>query len=174
MKKAIIMILIFSLAMPMPQLYSQSQTTNEEEKEIVFPQWAKDLRRWDIITFGAFPFSMFFTTFVTDMIRWNNANGMENTEEGRRYAPWPLKSAGAEPMTSEEYLRTVLIALGVSATIALIDFAVVQIKRSIERKRQQARTSSTYEIESRSIHAPAKTEEVTTDEESPDDGSGDE
>ncbi|MCL2174736.1 MAG: hypothetical protein FWB73_01705 [Treponema sp.] len=172
MKKVIIIVLIFSLALPMPQLYSQSQTTNEEE-EIKFPQWAKDLRRWDIITFGVFPFSMFFTTFITDMVRWNNANGMNFSEEGRRYAPWPMKSANPEPMTSEEYLRTVLIAIGVSATIALIDFAVVQIKRSIERKRQQARTSSTYEIESRSIHAPAETEEGITDDESANTGGGD-
>ena len=165
MKKAIIIFLIFSLALP--QLYAQSQTTNEEE--IIFPQWAKDLRRWDIITFGVFPFSMFFVTFATDMVRWSKVNFADN-----RYAPWPMKVAGAEPMTSEEYLRTVLIAIGVSAAIALIDFAVVQIKRSAERKRFQARSSSTYEIESRSIHAPAKTEEDIIDNESSDTGGGDE
>ena len=97
-----------------------------------FPQWAKDIRRWEIIAFGAFPFSMFTITFFTDLYRWNDANGMDFND--RRYAPWPLKSAGAVEMTKEEYERTILLAAGLSMTVALADFIIVKVK---QRKRQR-------------------------------------
>jgi len=137
----------------MPNLYAQSQITNEEEAPKL-PQWVRDLRRWDIITFGVFPFSMFFVTFAADMIRWSETDFSDN-----RYAPWPMKSKDAVAMTSEEYLRTVLIGISVSAAIALIDFAIVQIKRSVERKRLEDRTSGTYTIEKRSVHDPQENKE---------------
>jgi hypothetical protein len=111
-----------------------------------FPQWARDLRRWDIVAFGTFPFAMFTTTFVTDLFRWGSANGMSFTEEGRRYAPWPLKSAGAIEMSREEYERTIWIAVGISAAIAIIDLIIVHIKRDRERRRAESMPSGSVFI----------------------------
>jgi len=105
-----------------------------------FPQWAKDFRRWDIIAFGVFPFALFFTTVATDLVRWNDANGMSMSD--RRYAPWPLKSAGAVEMTTDEYNKVLLQAAGVAAMIAFTDLAIVLIKRNRERKRIESKPKS--------------------------------
>jgi len=119
-----------------------------------FPQWAKDFRRWDIIAFGVFPFSLFFTTVVTDLNRWNDANGMSMSD--RRYAPWPLKSAGAVEMTKDEYEKVLLRAAGVSAVVASIDLIIVLIKRNRERKRIESKPKSSANIEIKPYGAPSE------------------
>ncbi|MCL2411166.1 MAG: hypothetical protein FWC97_05925 [Treponema sp.] len=156
MKNFVLIFLVFSLLLtPLSQAAAQAHIqVQEEERELLggfdvtgFPQWAKDLRRWNIITFGLFPFSMFFTTFTTDMIRWNNANNFDFSSAGRRYAPWPLKSAGGAELTSDEYRRVVLIAAGLAASVALVDLAIVRIRRGNERRRLEARPAGTIVIE---------------------------
>jgi len=128
---------------------AQSNTSNTPTKSsgafdtTGFPQWAKDLRRWEIVAFGSFPFAMFFTTFGMDMRRWSNANGMEFSEEGRRYAPWPLKSAGAVSMDKEEFETVLKIAACVSVGIAFTDLVIVQIKRYKARKKAEALPAGT-------------------------------
>ncbi|MDR0487281.1 MAG: hypothetical protein LBG91_03440 [Treponema sp.] len=114
---------------------TQSTGTTAASDAISFPQWAKDMRRWDIIAFGSFPFAMFTATFFTDMVRWNDANGLDFSEDSRRYAPWPLKSAGAVEMSSKEFERTLIIAAGLSVAVAFTDLIIVQIKRQKERRR---------------------------------------
>jgi len=99
---------------------------------------------------------MFFVTFVTDMVRWSEANNFDFSDEGRRYAPWPLKSAGAIEMTNDEYARTILIALGVSAVVACIDLLIVVIKRINERRRIESLPSGSIEI----IETPYGTQEA--------------
>ena len=96
-----------------------------------FPQWAKDARRWDIIAFGSFPFTMFATTFFMDTYRWNKYSNFNDT----RYAPWPMKSAGAIEMTKDEYEKTMIIAASLSAAIAFTDLIIVKIKQNKERRR---------------------------------------
>jgi hypothetical protein len=119
----------------------QTSTNTEALKSVSFdtsdfPQWVKDIRRFEIVAFGAFPFAMFTATFAMDTQRWAS-NGMDWSEEGRRYAPWPLKSAGAVKMTNKEYEMTMAIAAGLSGAIALADFVVVQIQRYSARKRAE-------------------------------------
>jgi len=111
-----------------------------------FPQWAKDIRRWDIVAFGSYPFSIFTITFFTDMNRWNDANGMSFSEEGRRYAPWPLKSAGAVDMTKEQFEQVMLRAAILSAAIAFTDLAIVKFKQYRERRRAENIPSGTVII----------------------------
>jgi hypothetical protein len=153
MKKLIFAVLIIFLFLsPVLRVQAQSNTNSSTPPPNVFdttgfPQWVKDMRRWDIIAFGVYPFALFFTTAVTDMIRWNNANGMSMNENDRRYAPWPLKSAGAIEMTKGEYERVLLQAAGVSAMIACTDLIIVLIKRHKERKRIESRPRSTAVID---------------------------
>jgi hypothetical protein len=99
-----------------------------------FPQWAKDLRRFEIVAFGSFPFTMFFATTGVDIMRWKDANDWDFSEAGRRYAPWPLKSTGAVEMTKEEYEKTMIIAACAAVGVALVDYLIVQIKRSKARR----------------------------------------
>ena len=148
MKRIFFLIILFSLLFSSAyKAEAQSlSTTKPTEATFKLPQWVKDFRRFDIITFGIFPFSMFFVTTVTDIIRWRDANGLDFSEEGRRYAPWPLKSAGAVEMSNDEFVRTIYLAAGVSVGLALIDLAIVNIKRAIERRRMENIPSGSYEI----------------------------
>jgi len=129
------------------QSLSSTNSTTATFDMTGMPQWAKDIRRFDIIAFGSFPFSIFFVSTVMDLIRWNDANGFDMSEEGRRYAPWPAKSAGAIEMTNNEYTQMFLYAAGVSMVIALADFIIVHIKRSKERRRLESLPTGSYEIE---------------------------
>jgi len=145
-----VVLIIFLFLSPVLQVQAQSGANSSTPPPNVFdttdfPQWAKDLRRWDIITFGVYPFALFFTTAVTDLVRWNNANGMSMSD--RRYAPWPLKSAGAVEMTKDEFGRVLLQAAGVSAMIACTDLVIVLIKRNKERKRIESRPRSTAVVD---------------------------
>jgi hypothetical protein len=81
------------------------------------------------------------------MVRWYNANRWDLSEQGRRYAPWPFKSAGAVEMSNDEYLRTVLLAGGLSLVIALVDLIIVKAKQSGERQRLENMPSGSIIIE---------------------------
>jgi len=152
MKNFIFFVLV-SIFLLSPVLDTHAQSNNDTDTDNTskafdttgFPQWAKDMRRWDIIAFGVFPFALFFTTVVTDLNRWNRANGMDMSD--RRYAPWPLKSAGAVEMTTDEYKMVLWQAAGVSAAIAFTDLIIVLIKRSKERKRIESKPKSSAVIE---------------------------
>jgi hypothetical protein len=133
MKKTVFTIVLFVMLL-IPGFQTEAQNIHDSETTAVFdmkgfPQWAKDFRRWDIIAFGTFPFSMFFVNFFHDIYRWNKANGMDFSAEGRRYAPWPFKSAGAVELTSKEFGRTILLAAGLSAVFAFTDLIIVKVKR---------------------------------------------
>jgi len=153
MKKIFIALVLFIVLFLTPglEVFAQNESASAQGTPALnvfdmtgFPQWARDLRRFDIITFGVFPFSMFMVTFVTDMCRWYDANGMNFDD--LRYAPWPLKSAGAVEMTGEEYTRTILIAAGFSAVLALTDFIIVKIRRDSERRRIESRSSGSVNV----------------------------
>jgi len=117
---------------------AQTKNTQESFDTANFPQWAKDMRRWEIVAFGSIPFTMFFTTFSMDMRRWSDANGMNMSEAGRRYAPWPLKSAGADLMDSHDFEKVLKIAACVSVGIAFTDLVIVKIKRYKARKKAES------------------------------------
>jgi hypothetical protein len=89
-----------------------------------FPLWAKDLRRAEIVAFGSFPFTMFFSTFAMDSFRFANSGA------NFRYAPWPFKSAGAVDMDSRERTQTIITAAAASVVISLVDYFIVRYKRS--------------------------------------------
>jgi hypothetical protein len=151
MKNIFFVVILFFLLLA-PVFHSSAQSSTNTASTGVFdttgfPQWAKDLRRWDIIAFGSFPFSMFTVTFFTDLVRWGDANRMDFSEEGRRYAPWPLKSAGAVEMTKDEYKRTILLAAGLSATLAITDLIIVKVKQDRERRRIESRPTGTVIID---------------------------
>jgi len=151
MKRIFFLLILFSLLFNAAyraeaQSLSTNHPTESTYKSSELPQWVKDVRRFDIIAFGIFPFSMFFVTTVSDMIRWRDANGFNFSEEGRRYAPWPLKSAGAVELSNDEFKKTIYLAAEVSLGLALIDLAIVNIKRAVERKRNENKPSGSYEI----------------------------
>jgi len=123
------------------------------------PQWVRDLRRWEIVAFGTIPFAMFFTTFGMDLYRWNKANGMEFSDNGRKYAPWPLKSSGAIGMESKEMERTLIIAASLCVTVAFTDLVITLIKRSNAQKRAEALPHNATTINRRPLYEEPQTQE---------------
>ena len=133
-----------------------------------FPQWAKDLRRWNIVLFGSFPFAMFNATLFMDLHRWNEFNGMSFDDLSR--APWPLKSGNPEPMTNREFQTTVLIAAGLSVGVAFADMLIVNIRRNRERRRIESLPTGTITVSRMPYGIEAEediTEEVATNEYTP-------
>ena len=105
MKKILFCFLLLILILPLVKINSQTKAPPNPGNSVFFdmsgfPQWAKDLRRGEIITFGAFPFTYFFTSLVYDTYRCAN-NGWDT-----RYAPWPVKSAGAVELSQSEHFAT--------------------------------------------------------------------
>ena len=115
---------------------AHSQTTQENvrvttepitpstKQKSEFPQWALDLRRFDIIMFCSFPFTYWFASTGMDLYRSSQHNW------DTRYAPWPVKSAGAVNMTNDEYMITLSCAIGGSILAALVDHIIVRVKRN--------------------------------------------
>jgi len=136
------------LLLIVPMYLASAQTTTPDPHFIPegAPQWVRDLRRWNIVTFGSFPFTMFSTTFGMDMYRWHSANGMDFSDEGRRFAPWPLKSAGAVAMERREHEMTIAIAAGLSVAIGIADLIIVQVRRRRALRRAEAIPVGTYTI----------------------------
>jgi len=162
------------LAMPVFLVPAQTSNTNTNTTKNFFdlsgsPQWVKDLRRWEIVAFGTIPFAMFTTTFGMDMYRWSRANNMDFSESGRRYAPWPLKSAGAIAMEPREIETTLIIAASLCVTVAFTDLIITLIKRSNARKRAEAMPHNATTI-NRNPLEPPQTEEQP---EAKDDAAGD-
>jgi hypothetical protein len=111
-------------------VYAQTTTvtSSKEFDTSTFPQWAKDLRRAEIIAFGSFPFTLFFASFVTDTTRFASNNW------DTRYAPWPIRSAGGIEMDTRQRLITIGSAAAGSVLISLVDYAIVQYKRNKARR----------------------------------------
>jgi hypothetical protein len=121
---ALIFLTISCAGAPAPS----TETTSE------FPQWARDLRRGEIIFFGSFPFAFFLSATIMDLYR------ASQHDWDLRYAPWPAKSAGAVAMTRDEYIITISAALGGSLIISLADAIIVKVKRD-RAAREAARLS---------------------------------
>jgi hypothetical protein len=133
LKSTIFFFLIFSFLFSASILAAQtssSSTTNDPKMVSTqfdttgFPQWAKDLRRAEIVTFGSFPFTYFLTTTLFDTYRCAN-NGWD-----RRYAPWPFDAAGSINQTQKEKARVIWMAAGCSVLISLVDYAIVRYQRN--------------------------------------------
>jgi hypothetical protein len=88
------------------------------------PQWVKDLRRAEIVAFGSFPFTLFFSKTFIDLYRTASHNW------DRRYAPWPFKAAGAVAMNDSEVRLLFTVAVSASLIISIADYLIVRHKRN--------------------------------------------
>ena len=89
-----------------------------------FPQWARDLRRGNIVAFGSFPFMYLFANFTFDTYRYASHGG------NRLYAPWPFKPAGAVGHTRQDRLNILGLAAGGAVLFALVDHGIVRYRRN--------------------------------------------
>jgi hypothetical protein len=127
MKRIVCGFLLLAFIFPAGGLFAQTSSSTPVSPQFDmtgFPLWARDLRRGEIVAFGSFPFAYFFTNFFYDSYR-TVAHGGD-----MRYAPWPLKPAGAVNKTQDEEFLTLGVAAGGAVAIALIDYIIVRYKRN--------------------------------------------
>jgi hypothetical protein len=135
-------VLVFSLV-PAPRLSAQStsQSTSAatpNEDAIEWPQFAKDLRRFDVIAFGLFPFAYLVTSIGYDLMR-SAQHGWDAA-----YYPWPVKGSAA--WTSEDYGKVILGSAVLSLSVAAIDLVIILIKRNAAEKKEEARSRPQTDI----------------------------
>ena len=105
-----------------------------------FPLWQRELRRFEILSFGALPFATLLSFWGYDMIR-----AIQHPKDPAYY-PWPFKQADkAVALTEKEQLGVFLTAAGISITIALIDITYRAIKRSAVKKRLERENALTQD-----------------------------
>jgi hypothetical protein len=103
---------------------SGSSGAGTEKAVSLTPLWLKDLRRAEIVAFGSFPLTIFWTSFFMDLYR-TASHGWDN-----RYAPWPFKGAGAVGMTDREIAAMFTIAISSSLVIAIVDHVIMRYRRA--------------------------------------------
>ena len=118
----------------MSMLFAQKVDRTPEPYGIdEFTTWQKDLRRFEILSFGALPFVSLLSFWGYDMIRAAKNPG------NAAYYPWPLKRADiAAPLTEKEQKNVFFTAMGLSVGVALIDYTARAIMRSIKQKKLEA------------------------------------
>ncbi|MBP3710569.1 MAG: hypothetical protein J6I73_09270 [Treponema sp.] len=108
-----------------------ADTTPEPYGEDEFPQFMKDLRRAEIISFGALPFVTLTSTLVYSGIRWGK-HGFDTN-----YFPNPFaKSSDANGFSQQEQIGILLTSVGISVGIGLTDLIVNVVKRKVAKKKR--------------------------------------
>jgi hypothetical protein len=132
-----VVLLVFLAAVP----HAGAQTTQAapNTEAIEWPQFAKDLRRFDVIAFGLFPFAYLVTSIGYDLYR-SSQHGWDSD-----YYPWPLNERGIG-WTSEDYRNVLIGTAVVSLTVAAVDLTIVLLKRHAAGKREEARSRPETEI----------------------------
>ncbi|MDR1390246.1 MAG: hypothetical protein LBJ31_09765 [Treponema sp.] len=105
---------------------SVTLTTLAGENETIMtgaPQWAKDLRRAEIVFFGSAPFTFFFARFVFDIAR----SGYHNWDT--RYAPWPVRSGDSVSLKKKDVVIIISAAFSTSLVLAITDYLIVRNER---------------------------------------------
>jgi hypothetical protein len=85
-------------------------------------------RRFEIIAFGSYPITMFYTSFSFSL-----ASYIEH-DFSATYAPWPFNSSSVDTTTTEEHLTRMGVAACVSLAIAGVDAII----RAVQEGRSAA------------------------------------
>ena len=108
-KMLVFSLLLFLCFSSSNRLWAQTdnQSTGSHQFDMTgFPQWARDLRRAEIVAFGSFPFMYLFTNVGIGLA------GLDQNERG----------------------RTLGIAAGGAVLVAIVDFGIERYKRSARNR----------------------------------------
>lgn len=94
-----------------------------------FPQWARDLRRGEIIAIGAFPLSMVITSFTYELGRFGYYSAREGAAAGE-YAPWFFSTSAEGGFTNGERIGLVLTSAVLSVGIGVVDYLLGRRERN--------------------------------------------
>ncbi|HHU35867.1 MAG TPA: hypothetical protein GXZ47_01420 [Treponema sp.] len=106
-----------------------------------FSNWQKDLRRAEIIAFGALPFVTFMSSVYFDIYRYIDH------DQNDAYLPWPMKNKEtAVPLTEDEQKKVLLTAVGISVGVAVFDFGFRAIRRHIRNSKQDKKNREARKV----------------------------
>ena len=88
-----------------------------------FPGWALNLRRGEIIAIGVFPISLLASSILYDVVRYSYQRFDPD------YAPWFFAPPGAPQLSDAERVGILFGAVGISLTIAVVDFMLGRRER---------------------------------------------
>ncbi|MDR3130614.1 MAG: hypothetical protein LBU18_03635 [Treponema sp.] len=158
--KIFVLLSILLAAAPAPVLMASGKSQSQAGEKDEFPQWARDLRRADIIAFGSLPFAFFLGGIVVDTYR------ASQHDWDTQYGPWPVNMGGAVSRTKDEHLATISIAAGGAVLVATADYIIQRLKRE-RAAREAARLAAPDPIIIRKPWPPGEEAEDGTPEETP-------
>lgn len=117
MKKSILA--TFFLLLLLPRIHAADSTTNYDD--IQFPQWVKDLRRTEIITFGSLPFVTIWATLAYSEIKY-----------GEFHNPLNKSADGFDTDDQKEIMK---IAAASCLALGLTDLTITLVRRSLKNRK---------------------------------------
>ena len=118
-----------STAVPFGEVSTSVSALPEPYVKEEFPPWAHGLRRFEIISLGAFPILLFYTRFVYDTSLFFGS-GFDSDGFDSRFAPWPFRNENSYTPTDDEQIARVLTAAGLSLVLGGIDALFIHWKQA--------------------------------------------
>ena len=118
--RTFVIVFIIIAFITIPIFSGESLPEYEPYEDDEFPQWAKDLRRFEIIFFGTIPFSFFYTSFSYDFYRYASNNF------DKSFAPAILGNKTPPVRTNDEKWQIITVCVSLSALFALADYLLGQ------------------------------------------------
>lgn len=128
-RTAVCILLIFSFSSQLFAATDSDSTTPEPYKENEFPQWAKDLRDTEIITFGSLPFITLGVTLGYSLIVLVK-NNFDST-----YVVNPFVKD--KNYTQEEQVGIIITSASICVGIGVTNLIINLVKRNAENKRNK-------------------------------------
>lgn len=127
-------IMFFSM-MATQSAYCEESIEPEPYSKEEFPQWALDLRRFEVVSLGSIPFAMIGVTIAYGAIEMNRGNMSS--------IPNPLNPSSLD---ESEQLKILGMTACTGLVIGLVDFTVNLIVRHNKRKRLE-RLNATKQVD---------------------------
>lgn len=113
-----VLLVVCLIAVVLPAGLAAQDHTPQPYSPDEFQDWMKDLYRAEAIMVGSLPITLFASLESYDLYRYFN-NGLNAA-----YAPWPFNTGSTVNLTSQEETWIVISAVGLSLTVAVIDFMI--------------------------------------------------
>lgn len=146
----LLLIIVFPTFVPQCAYCENSSEPEPYEKE-EFPQWALDLRRFEIVSLGSIPFAMIGVTIGYGALEVHRGN-MDSI-------PNPLNPSSLD---ESEQLKILGLTVCTGLAIGLVDFTVNQIIRHNQKKKLE-RINAAKQVNVVPISENTEPEEVEND-----------